>query len=137
MRFMPLLFCGISACSTRHLEGFDRFQEVCASAATLFELGTIDLACNAPAGPGGLLRLQVVLPDPLQVPFRAEASELYLGEWCPQDMNSCIPIATGHLVLSAYEDGIATSGRYDFLLQDGTKITGEIAAQFCDTEGGC
>lgn len=137
MRFMPLLFCGFFACSTRHVEGFDRFHEVCASEATLFELGTIDLACDASAGPGGILRLQLVLPDPLKVPFRANASDLRLGEWCPQDMNPCTTIATGHLILTAYEDGIATSGRYDFVLQDGTTIAGEIAAQFCDAVGGC
>lgn len=137
MRSLVLIFCFQSACSTRHVEGYDRFTEVCADNATLFELGNVDLDCTATAGTGGQLRLQMILPAPLSVPYKVEASDLDLGEWCPVNGDDCISITSGHLMLTAYEDGIATNGHYEFLLEDTSELSGELAAQFCDSQEGC
>jgi hypothetical protein len=137
MRPLLIIFCFQSACATRHVEGYDRFTEVCADNATLFELGNTDLDCTAVAGPGGQLRLQIILPVPLYVPYKIEAADLGLGEWCPPNSDDCIRVTSGHLVLTAYEEGIATSGHYDFLLEDGSALNGELAAQFCDAQEGC
>jgi len=137
MRILSAVFCAITACSTHHLEGFDRFQEVCASESTLFELGNTNLMCDAPAGAGGQLRLQMNLPDPLQIPFQIEAKDLNLGEWCASSTSDCIAIASGTFAITAYEEGIAASGHYDFVLTDGSEVAGELAAQFCDSLEGC
>jgi len=44
---------------------------------------------------------------------------------------------TGELELTAYEEGIATGGSYHFTLSDGTKVEGNIAAQYCEPTSGC
>ncbi len=137
MRTLSALFCALTACSTHHVEGFDRFQKVCASEATLYELGMANLMCDAPAAPRGQLRIQLILPDPLQVPFQIEAKDFDLGEWCDESLGDCIAIASGSFSLTAYEEGIATSGHYDFVLTDGSKVAGELAAQFCESLEGC
>ena len=125
----------LPACSSRHLEGYDHFNEVCVDGALQFHmtLGVSDVACGSPPGPKGTLRIHLDLPDPFVLPIELSVDELERVEWCGQD-GACIPALSGSIQLIAYEEGIAVGGPYEFVLEDESRISGELAAQLCDID---
>ena len=122
--------CG---CTVRHLEGHDRYSEVCVDGEIEFhlELGNEEIACDSLPASSGQLRIKMTSSALLEMPLELGADDLILVEWCSQD-SECLLATEGTLSLVAYEEGIALSGPYAFTLSDGSQIEGELAAQFCD-----
>jgi hypothetical protein len=124
------LLCG---CSVRHLEGHDRYFEVCVDGEIEFhlELGNEEIACDSSPARSGQLRIKMAPSGLSEMPTELGVEDLILVEWC-SDESACLPATGGLLTLVAYEEGIALSGPYSFALADGSHIEGELAAQFCD-----
>jgi hypothetical protein len=139
MRKLLFILALFPACSTRHLEGHDRFTEVCVEGAllTLMELGNSDWDCTSPTAEGGQLRLRLQMPTTVQIPLTLAAAVMELAEWCPMESGECLQIVSGELSLTAFEEGIATSGSYHFVLSDDSKLEGLLAAQYCEGPSGC
>jgi hypothetical protein len=136
MRFLLLVFSMLLACSSRHLVGYDHFNEVCVDGSTHFQmrLGASTLDCDSPPGPKGKLVVELKVPDPFELPFQLSVDALERVEWCPQDGEKCLAAVSGSLQIIAYEEGIAIGGPYEFVLEDDSRISGELAAQLCDME---
>ena len=135
MRQLLPLFIGLHGCSVRHLDGHDRYSEVCVDGTVhlLLELGNQELDCESTGASAGQLQLQFNLSEPFVPPIEIEFENFSLAQWCGQDAE-CIGVTAGSLLILAYEEGIAMSGSYAFELNDGTRIEGEHGAQLCDME---
>ena len=124
------------ACSSRHLEGYDHFNEVCVDGSTHFQmrLGSSDLGCDSPPGSKGNLVVHMQVPNPFELPIELSIDALDRVDWCPQSGEKCLAAVSGSLQIIAYEEGIAIGGPYEFVLEDESRISGELAAQLCDFE---
>ena len=127
------------ACSNRHLGGFDHFTEVCVEGQTLtqIEIGNKEWSCDTPPGDNGQLRLHLTPNQVLTAPLVLHIPDMVTGEWCPETDKSCVAIESGELNLTAFEEGIATNGSYQFQLTDGTVLEGPLAAQYCEPVAPC
>ena len=67
----------------------------------------------------------------LALPAELSVEDLIAVEWCSKDLD-CVTAESGSLTLTAYEEGIALSGTYAFVLADGSRLEGDLAAQSCD-----
>ena len=126
---LPMFF----GCSVRHLEGHDHYSEVCVD-GTLelhLELGNTEIDCSSGPSTSGQLRMSLAPDSLLQLPVELGVDDFIRAEWCDPEME-CIPITAGTLSLTGHEEGIALSGPYSFELADGSRIEGDLAAQFCD-----
>ena len=126
----PILLFG---CSVRHLEGHDRYSEVCVDGQLelQLELGNKEIDCDSAPADSGQLRMTLAPDVLLELPIEVRAEDLIRAEWCNSD-SDCFPVTGGSISLVAYEEGIALSGPYSFVLADGSRIEGELAAQSCD-----
>ena len=139
MRRHLLFIFLFSACSGRHLGGFDHFTEVCVDgqSITQIEIGNQEWSCDASPGDNGQLLLELDPSQSMTVPLVLKAPDEVHGEWCPENGKECIAIEGGTLTLTAFEEGIATSGEYNFELTDGSVIEGPLAAQYCEPTAPC
>lgn len=128
--FLSLLLCG---CSVRHLEGHDRYSEVCVGdqLELHLELGNEEITCDSPPSDSGQLQMKMAPSALLALPAELSVEDLIAVEWCSKDLD-CVTAESGSLTLTAYEEGIALSGTYAFVLADGSRLEGDLAAQSCD-----
>ena len=134
-----LILLFFSACSGRHLGGFDHFTEVCVEGQTFtqIEIGNKEWSCDTPPGDNGQLRLALQPNQILSVPLTLQIPDAVTGEWCPETGKPCLEIESGDLTLTAFEEGIATNGSYRFQLIDGSTLEGPVAAQYCEPTAPC
>ena len=83
------LLCG---CSVRHLEGHDRYFEVCVDGEIEFhlELGNEEIACDSSPARSGQLRIKMAPSALSEMPTELGVEDLILVEWCSNE-SACLP----------------------------------------------